>query len=424
MAFSRILSAFALVAVASGAAISERASSQQFTNANGPCLTASKNQDGYPVTVHACSEAATTGAWTLSASSGQSGQIKVYGDKCLDVKGGSNTDGAEVQIWTCGNGNANQQFTFGSDGTIQWTGKGKCVDLTNGNTQDGTHVQLWDCASGNKNQNWGGAASTPSGSSGSQAISSSTNLGSFFSSGSKLGAAYPDGNGPALDSLQGIKMMYTWNADNAPSDASSKGIQFLPQLWGDKSKDSFMSISKTSNAPLYLGFNEPNEPGQSDMTVSHGIELWKEAMTPVKQAGKKVASPATSSNPNGLTWVKNFRDQCGDDCDWDFTAVHWYDTTFEKFKDYMTLWHTTFNKPVIVTEFAAQNFNGGAQPSSSDVWAFYTQAIPWLNEQDFVVGYFPYGFMQSININQNDKLMNSDGSLTSLGSWIKSNAGA
>jgi hypothetical protein len=33
-------------------------------------------------------------------------------------------------------------------------------------------------------------------------------------------------------------------------------------------------------------------------------------------------------------------------------AVHYYDTCFDAFKTYLELWHSTFNIPILVTEFS------------------------------------------------------------------------
>jgi len=154
------------------------------------------------------------------------------------------------------------------------------------------------------------------------------------------------------------------------------------------------------------------------MDVGTGCSTWNQYVKPVQNQGKKIASPVTSSNlKTGLPWVVQFKKQCK--ADWDITAVHWYDTTFEKFKDYVTLHHTTFGKPVIITEYALQNFNGGGQPSLGEIYDFFGQAIPWLESQDWVIGHAPFGFMApptGINVNMN--LLTGGGSPTALGGFI------
>lgn len=251
-----------------------------------------------------------------------------------------------------------------------------------------------------------------------------SNNDAFWYQGSKLGACWPDGDAPYLKNLKGINKMYTWS-ETCPDNAADLGFTCLPQLWGWRNVDAFQKAAENANPPLFLTFNEPQEAGQSNMDVSSGVKLWKQALKPLRDQGHKLCSPATSSNPDGLDWVNNFVKECPE-CEFDYVCVHWYDTTLQKFQDYVNLWHDTFKKPILVTEFALQNFNGGGwQPNADDVRSFYEGAIPWLNEQSFVLAYFPFGLMAPpTGINPNDDLLNKDGSLTELGSLVLSKAGA
>ncbi|KAJ6549060.1 ricin B lectin domain-containing protein [Mycena vulgaris] len=83
-------------------------------------------------------------------------QIKVFGDKCIDVTGGVNADGTKLQIWTCDAANANQKWNSVQDETFQWTGTNKCIDLTDGKITDGNQLQIWTCDSNSANQGWSG----------------------------------------------------------------------------------------------------------------------------------------------------------------------------------------------------------------------------------------------------------------------------
>jgi len=240
--------------------------------------------------------------------------------------------------------------------------------------------------------------------------------------GSKLGLAWADGNADYIKNLAGVKWLYTWGA-TCPSKAKDLGMACLPQLWGWKNKGAFDEAAKTANPPLFLTFNEPQEPGQANMDVGSGVSLWKQSVKPLTDKGHKVCSPATSSNPNGLTWVKNFKEQCPE-CTWDYTCIHWYDTTLDKFQNYVKLWHETFGKPILITEFAAQNFNGGPQPNSGQVFSFMEQAVSWLNSQSYVIGYAPFGIMAPpTGINANMNMLNGDGSLTALGRDVLGRSG-
>ncbi|KAJ7858760.1 hypothetical protein B0H13DRAFT_1727078, partial [Mycena leptocephala] len=107
----------------------------------GNCLTATSNADGAPVIIKDCGTNATSlNSWVLPKGSNVVGTLQIFGDKCLDVTSGANTDGTKLQIWTCAAGNTNQ-MGIPAGPTITWSGKNKCVDVTNGNITDGNQVR-------------------------------------------------------------------------------------------------------------------------------------------------------------------------------------------------------------------------------------------------------------------------------------------
>ncbi|GAA2415756.1 glycoside hydrolase family 16 protein [Streptomyces glaucosporus] len=85
-----------------------------------------------------------------SGGTGRTGTITGLAGKCLDVAWADTANGTPVQIHDC-NGNAAQQWTVGTDGTIR--ALGKCLDVSGAGTADGTKVQLWDC-NGTAAQQW------------------------------------------------------------------------------------------------------------------------------------------------------------------------------------------------------------------------------------------------------------------------------
>jgi hypothetical protein len=210
-----------------------------------------------------------------------------------------------------------------------------------------------------------------------------------------------------------VGYIYTWGPNIYPGI----NLRNMPMLWGDNQISEFTKLVKKGYATCVMGFNEPNEPGQSNMTPEHGASLWKQYIEPLKNEGyTMLVSPATSSNPNGLVWVKNFMSACGGGCNPTHTAVHYYDVTASGFISYMELWHSTFNLPVMPTEFACQNFNGGAQCSESEVESFMTTAIDFMESTSWITAYFAFGVMKDMQgVNTLNQLMNSAGQPTALG---------
>lgn len=101
------------------------------------CLAAATNKNGAAVELKTCSSTTVSSKWTVS-----NGNLVVYGNKCLDVTGGSTANGVKMQVYTCGSGNANQHFTVTADKRIAWTSKGECLDLTGGSTAAGNVVSF------------------------------------------------------------------------------------------------------------------------------------------------------------------------------------------------------------------------------------------------------------------------------------------
>jgi len=257
-------------------------------------------------------------------------------------------------------------------------------------------------------------AAVPSSSSSSSSPSPSPTTSTTTTSGTKLGLAW----GGAPDSLSLLtgkaKFLYNWSP-TAPSNAQQLGFTFVPQLWGYNSIAGFNSYVADSPAGYVLAMNEPNEAGQAYMSYQDGVQLWREYIEPLKAKGYQLGLPATSSNPDGFDWVTNFVNACPD-CTFDFVPIHWYDVNFADFQTYVEKWHDKFQKPIWITEYACQNFNGGAQPSAGDIWNFHVQAANWLKTVDYVEMAAPYGFMDTINIDDGNRLLSSDGnSLTALG---------
>ncbi|MBU6534660.1 endo-1,4-beta-xylanase [Streptomyces mayonensis] len=78
------------------------------------------------------------------------GELRVYGDKCLDAAGTGN--GSRVQIYGC-HGGDNQKWRVGSDGSVVGVQSGLCLDAVGAGTANGTQIQLYSCTNGS-NQRW------------------------------------------------------------------------------------------------------------------------------------------------------------------------------------------------------------------------------------------------------------------------------
>ncbi|KAJ3936785.1 MAG: glycosyl hydrolase catalytic core-domain-containing protein [Lentinula lateritia] len=225
---------------------------------------------------------------------------------------------------------------------------------------------------------------------------------------SKAGLAWPNGNYVDIDqylTTGKISWYYTWS----PDAISSTEIEFVPMLWGNNSVDDFSSTINDTisshNVTAVLGMNEPQQSGQSELTPAQGAELWKTYMEPLKSQNIRLGSPAPSSAPSGKIWIQDFLTACNGSCTVDFIALQ-----------YLEDFHNTFQRPLWVTEWACQNYNGGSQCSYDDVVLFLNATQSYMDSSDFVERYSYFGAMIDLQgVNEDNALMSSNGQINTLG---------
>jgi hypothetical protein len=133
-------------------------------SASGKCLdvTGNVNTDGTQVELWTCN-GGNSQQWTSTTANQL--QVSIGGvTKCLDATGAGTANGTKLIIWSC-HGGDNQRWNLNSGNTITGAQSGRCVDVYDNGTADGAATELWDCkTAGNNNQNWtpgGGTAPPP-----------------------------------------------------------------------------------------------------------------------------------------------------------------------------------------------------------------------------------------------------------------------
>jgi hypothetical protein len=270
-------------------------------------------------------------------------------------------------------------------------------------------------AGNNGNNNGGGGGnnnSSPPPSSGNPNVIPPSN------GGGKAGLAWANGPWQPIESwaVGSVSWYYTWSP--VPVETAPGNLEFVPMLWGWNQIDLWNEWVLGGKAQFWevLGMNEPNQQGQSDMSAGSGVELWKTYIQPLKSRGVRLISPATTSSPTGKQWIQEFQSICGGACTFDAVSLHWYDVGVQKFIDYVTDFHNTFNSNIWVTEYACQNFNGGAQCSEGEIWDFLQQTTGWMDATPWVEKYAWFGVMKDMQgVNDFDRLMGDDGRPNALG---------
>ena len=147
------------------------------------------------------------------------------------------------------------------------------------------------------------------------------------------------------------------------------------------------------------------------MPVDQAIAAHKKFIDqPLRGKGLKIGSPSVTNadEPNkGINYLKQFMAGCSD-CQIDFVVAHYYAwDKVDDFKNYLTKFHKTFNKPVWVTEF-------GINPGQGDVNAFLKEVLPWMDQTEWIHRYAYH--MAAPDVEGKSYLVNAAGNaLTSAG---------
>lgn len=207
------------------------------------------------------------------------------------------------------------------------------------------------------------------------------------SKGSKRGAAYNDASmvKVLLGQTDAISWVYNWGADAGDLGVD---IPFYPTMWGDKVAAEWPAKAQAAVAAgteVFFSFNEPDNAGQANMAPSYAASKHQEWMNPYADK-VRIGAPAVSSSEEanqGLDWLQQFFDACGNNCKVDFCNTHWYGPGGDSGAD-LFLAHVKAvrnvsgcqGKPVWITEFMPQG-------SSSDNETFMKKITQALESSDF-----------------------------------------
>lgn len=258
--------------------------------------------------------------------------------------------------------------------------------------------------------------------------------------GSKVGAAWPNGDFTPPDqpgwigNFVGSKTSwyYSWSPHSCKQN-DDLGLEFVPMLWGAKQVSDWHAAADSwpSSVKNALFINEPNQHDQAGIDIYGALPLWINDFLPKSRArGLRIGSAAPTSAPDGVEWVVNFYKYCmeqnGNDdakCKADFAPVHYYDVDVTAFQNYLVNFHQQVGVNLWVTEYACQNFNGGAQCDDGQTWDFHQKMAAYMDGQDWIERYAPFGMMRNMQgVEQNNALMDPNGQVTALGKFYADGA--
>jgi hypothetical protein len=294
---------------------------------------------------------------------------------------GSSSSGTGGTDLTAGGGSGGASVSGGSGGTGKGSGGGTGVGGAGGAAGSG---------------NAGGSTGTGGAATGSVPLKglafqeSSTNCGD-------------------LDKLK-VSWYYNWSA----STRCKVSAEYVPQVaraWGTITTAPTPAKVAAAGYKTILGFNEPDQAAQANMSVADVLKDWPA----FNQPGMRVGSPATSSSDQGKAWFSQFMTSVQQQgLKVDFIALHWYGwnagsctPTANLLEDYIK-WAEQWNKPLWLTEWSCHL-------QSADVSkAFYDGAIAMFKRHPLLERY-AWFLSRSTGEFAGAALLDANGNPTALG---------
>jgi hypothetical protein len=213
-----------------------------------------------------------------------------------------------------------------------------------------------------------------------------------------------------------INWLYNWNS--TVSAAKAKDLEYVPMIWSGKQAKNVrerVDAIKAQGASTLLGFNEPDQKEQANMTVAQALELWPILM----ESGLRLGSPGAAHADR--EWMREFMTKAKKKkYRIDFVCVHWYwhpnpDDLLGKLRAI----HKLYDLPIWITEFAVADWDTNPKKpnrfSEDDVANFLKKVLPELEKTPWVERYawFPSG--PKFPALSSSALFDKDGNLTKVG---------
>nr|WP_243876781.1 glycoside hydrolase family protein [Streptomyces sp. 846.5] len=200
-----------------------------------------------------------------------------------------------------------------------------------------------------------------------------------------------DGVTPAL-AASGVSWYYNWGPVH-PSITSPCGVEFVPMISGAAAVfNGSLDQAKSQGSSSLLGFNEPDQPGQYNMSPQDALHLWPKLMA----TGLALGSPAVATHADIQgSWLDQFM-QGARSLGYrvDFITVHWYGGDFttpnavNQLQNYLQAIHLRYQLPIWLTEYALHNYGPGpAYPTTQQQAAFVTASTTMLQNLPYVQRY-------------------------------------
>lgn len=234
-----------------------------------------------------------------------------------------------------------------------------------------------------------------------------------------IGGWEVDAAGTSLARIEqvGFGWYYNWRTDYiwAPDNSIPRTVPFVPMIWDE----THVSETVPVNSGALLGFNEPDNASQANMTVDQAITLWPALM----KSGLRLGSPAPTTGQilGSSSWLGRFMAQVKmKGYRVDFVAIHYYTDKHDvaAFKAYLEAVYAQYGLPIWITEWALVDWAQPQRYSLAETAAFAHEATIMLDSLPFVERHAWFS-LSSDGTNIHTELLDSNNNLTAVGQVFK-----
>lgn len=218
--------------------------------------------------------------------------------------------------------------------------------------------------------------------------------------------------------LQSVRAKWSYSWIPRKPETFPRGVEFTPMVWSYKGKDAFaqdIANAKRAGSRNLLGFNEPDQAKQGNLTVEAVLAAWPA----LQETGLRLGSPGCV-HPD-KQWMIDFMTRA-DALKYrvDFVCVHSYGgPNVAALVKRLTDVYERFGRPLWITEFGVGDWKAKTvqenQHSAATVQAFMKECLPALEELKFLERYAWFPAATTSAPLGTSALFNPDDSLTALG---------
>lgn len=214
---------------------------------------------------------------------------------------------------------------------------------------------------------------------------------------------------------------YTWGT-TVPFDKAPSNCEFATMFWGkgNVTADNIAYVKQRKQegkVKYILGFNEPDLPDQSNMTVDEALALWPQ----LESIGLPLGSPAVAWPTQ--QWFTDFMTKAkAQGRRVDFICVHMYVGLDDvHFVGVLQDLYNKYQLPIWITEFATVDNDAKTVQENdytpAEVLGFMQRLLPKLEALSFVKRYSWFSGSPTSSRLWPSALIDANGNLTTLGQW-------